>query len=148
MAKQIKRKSSKARPSKQRGRTGPTQSELWDQIRLKVATVFASIPAIKRRPLDRVEPAEFDAISAALVTGLSPKVAYDIAFHLTDWHFEAAFLLAVTWFPERFTQEEMRCNITGFVIHAPNHVAAAAKLAGWPIQDVFGVGAVEKASSD
>ncbi len=29
-----------------------------------------------------------------------------------------------------------------FLIHAPNHIAAAAKLGGFPVSDVFEVGAV------
>jgi hypothetical protein len=33
--------------------------------------------------------------------------------------------------------------LTALLIHAPNHLAAAAKLAGWPVRDVFGVGPLE-----
>jgi hypothetical protein len=30
-------------------------------------------------------------------------------------------------------------------VHAPNHVAAAAKLGGWPIADIFEIGALDAA---
>jgi hypothetical protein len=68
------------------------------------------------------------------------QVACAIAFHLVDWAEDAAFLLAVQLFPERFTKDEIAHGIMMFLIHAPNHVAAAAKLAGHPLQDVFNVG--------
>jgi hypothetical protein len=46
-------------------------------------------------------------------------------------------------FPERFTEEQIRDGIEAFIIHAPNHIAAAAKLRGLPIQDIFTVGALD-----
>jgi hypothetical protein len=33
--------------------------------------------------------------------------------------------------------------IAMFFVHAPNHIASAAKLAGYPDTDVFGVGAID-----
>lgn len=70
--------------------------------------------------------------------------ARDIAFHLFDWTEDAWFIVAVFLFPDRFTAAEIRRGIAWFLIHAPNHIAAAAKLAGWPVTDVFDVGAVGK----
>jgi hypothetical protein len=49
-------------------------------------------------------------------------------------------LVAVQMYPERFTAEEVRAGVQAFLIHAPNHVAAAAHLSGWPLRDVFGIG--------
>jgi hypothetical protein len=71
---------------------------------------------------------------------LPAQVRDDLAFHLSDWKADAAFLLALHLAPERFSREEVKEGIAQFLIHAPNHVAAAAKLGGWPIQDVFGIG--------
>jgi hypothetical protein len=79
-------------------------------------------------------------LARALRTEHADSIARDIAFHLDDWKKDAAFLLAVHLFPERFTAKEIRSGVSGFLIHAPNHIAAAAKLAGWPIKDIFKVG--------
>jgi hypothetical protein len=56
---------------------------------------------------------------------------------------DAAFLLALHLRPEAFTQEEIDDGITNFLVHAPNHVAAAAKIAGHPVTDVFEIGALD-----
>lgn len=66
--------------------------------------------------------------------------AYDIAFHLSDWISDAAFIVAIHLWPEKFTAEEIREGVEGLLIHAPNHLAAAAALAGRPVVDVFGTG--------
>ena len=91
-----------------------------------------------------VEPAAANSVYAGIVTALTQEHgaerSADIAFHLTDWAADAAFLVALQLFPDRFTQDEIREGILGFLIHVPNHVAAAAQLAGWPLRDVFEVG--------
>ncbi len=58
-----------------------------------------------------------------------------IAFHLTDWNAEAAFIVASTSFPGGFTPEEIRDGVEAFLIHAPHHVIAAARLAGHPTEE-------------
>jgi hypothetical protein len=79
-------------------------------------------------------------VEASLRTEFSPEVAKDLAFHLTDWNSDAAFVVALHLFPERFTAEEICAGIRDFLIHAPNQIAAAAALACFPISDIFGVG--------
>jgi hypothetical protein len=74
--------------------------------------------------------------------------ARDIAFHLSDWASNAAFIVATQIFPERFTAAEIVHGVEGFLIHAPNHVAAAAALYGYPIEDIFEVGALRGPSED
>lgn len=54
-----------------------------------------------------------------------------ISFHLIDWHTEAAFLVALALYPERFTDEEIQEGVEAFLIHAPLHVVEAAKSAGF-----------------
>ncbi len=66
--------------------------------------------------------------------------AYDIAFHLSDWSSDAAFIVAVHLYPERFTPEEIREGVEAIIIHAPNHLAAAAALGSHPVEDIFEVG--------
>ena len=75
---------------------------------------------------------------------LPAERAYDLAFHLSDWRADAAFLVALHLAPTRFSSDEVRDGITQFLVHAPNHVAAAAKVAGWPVQDIFGIGALDR----
>ncbi len=83
----------------------------------------------------------------ALAQDFESSISTDIAFHMTDWSTDAAFVTALLLFPERFTAEEIREGITDFLHHVPNHLAAAAKLNGFPIQDLFQVGALENADS-
>ncbi|HLX64939.1 MAG TPA: hypothetical protein VKX17_26960 [Planctomycetota bacterium] len=53
----------------------------------------------------------------------------EISFNLTDWSSDAAFLVALHLFPERFTAEEIRAGVHMFLTHAPHHVAEAARVA-------------------
>ena len=71
------------------------------------------------------------------------ETAYDIGFHLSDWNADAAFIVALHLFPERFTPQQIADGVEQFVIHAPNHIVAAAKLAGYPARDIFKVDALE-----
>jgi pimeloyl-ACP methyl ester carboxylesterase len=105
-------------------------------VRGKVAALFAELVGERTRRLHGIGA----AIAAALEEEFEPQQPADIAFHLTDWGDEAAFILSVQLYPERFTAEEIREGVQSFVIHAPNHIAAAAHLSGWPLRDVFGVG--------
>ena len=82
-------------------------------------------------------------IRKALVTEHPEEIARDIAFHLTDWHSDAAFIVAMLLFPERFTRAQIRDGVQQFAVHAPNHAAAAAKLCGWPVSDIFEIGALD-----
>lgn len=79
-------------------------------------------------------------MSKGLAREFDPAVADDIAFHLSDWVSDAAFLVALHLFPERFSDAKIEESIESFLIHAPNHVAAAAALGGHPIEDIFEVG--------
>ncbi len=72
----------------------------------------------------------------------SDQVAYDITHHLTDWAEDAAFLVALHLYPEKFSEAEIRKGVDMLLVHVPNHLAAAAKLAGEPIEDIFNVNAL------
>jgi hypothetical protein len=60
-----------------------------------------------------------------------------IGFHLVDWQRDAAFIVALTLFPERFTDEEIRREVDSFLWHVPAHVIEAARLAGYPTENIF-----------
>lgn len=98
---------------------------------------------------ERAEQFEVSIASAqryvreALGSEFPPRTASEIAFHMTDWNSDAAFIAALILYPERFTSAEIRSGILNFLIHAPNHLAAAAKLHGYPVDDIFEVGALD-----
>lgn len=78
-----------------------------------------------------------DTIKQALSDEFDAETADRIAFHLVDWNGEAAFLIALLLFPERFAPAEIRDGITSFLIHASNHVAEAARLGGFPVHNII-----------
>ena len=83
---------------------------------------------------DRVEqlrsnayPTEIAArIEAAITETYGKERASEIAFHLCDWIGEAAWLVALHLYPERFSDEEIEDELTSMLNHAPHHLAAAA----------------------
>ncbi len=86
-------------------------------------------------------PSVTDAMEAAICSEFGDR-SQDIAFHLSDWISDGAFLVAVHLFPDQFTREEILEGVSAFLHHAPNHAAAAAALAGNPVYDVFQVGSL------
>ena len=113
-------------------------------VRRKVAAIFSDLVGARA---ERLDGAKFPAAVTSLITEalIGPDStdaqvlhADQIAFHLTDWNSDAAFVVALHLFPERFLPEEVEAGVQMFLIHVPNHVATAAKLAGHPVEDIFG----------
>lgn len=83
-------------------------------------------------------------VDALMADGyLSEAAADEAAFHMTDWVADLADLNRLfakkTWDP--VTANEV---LNDFVVHAPNHLAAAYRiLLGRPLTDVFELGAVK-----
>ena len=121
-------------------------SEDGETFRETVRAIYAERFGAAARMLDLAADEPFCAAVAAAYPHLDVERAYDLAFHLSDWRADAAFLVALSLAPERFTPAEVEAGLTAFLIHAPNHVAAAAKLGGWPVADIFEVGALNAAS--
>ena len=109
-----------------------------DDLRAKVRQLFADGFGDATHALEHV--AEEHLQSAVARTFELTDAALDVAFHLSDWREDAAALLAVSLAPEHFTPEEVEECLVAFLIHAPNHVMAAANLAGFPPSDVFKTG--------
>ena len=107
-------------------------------VRAKVATIFSEL-AGKRANLPSQGLPMIQTMLPVLTSEFSAETAYDIGFHLSDWIEDAAFLVALHLFPERFTREEIDSGIRGALYHIPNHTAAAAALYGVPVEDIFGV---------
>jgi hypothetical protein len=118
-------------------------AEVSEQVETKVRAIFQELAGDRSQHLF----ATTSPAAAQLADAITPNVrgggaaSRDIAFHLSDWSSDAAFLVAVHLYPERFTREEIDAGVEMFLGHAPNHIAAAAKLYGYPVSDVFGIGA-------
>jgi len=112
--------------------------EVMDQV----MAIFREFVGDRAVQLTKAIPDAQSIMRKSLRTEHPEETAQDIAFHLTDWNYDAAFIVALLLFPERFSRAQIRAGVERFVIHAPNHVAAAAKLCGWPIADIFQVGAL------
>lgn len=79
---------------------------------------------------------------------LSPEIAQQVAFHMTDWLDDLRRYAKFCEAPEDFEPEEVNKLLLAFLVHVPNHVAAAAKLyAEYPVSDIFEVGATKCAAS-
>ena len=117
--------------------------DAYDSVRKKVEAIFKELAGDRAVALDGSKlPA---GITSAITTALSGPDAGEkqilhadqIAFHLTDWNSDAAFIVALHLFPERFTPAEIEAAVDMFLIHVPSHVIAAARLAGHPTEDIF-----------
>lgn len=60
-----------------------------------------------------------------------------IGFHLVDWQNDAAFIVALVLFPERFTDQDIREGVDRFLVHVPAHVLEAARLGGYQTENIF-----------
>lgn len=60
-----------------------------------------------------------------------------IGFHTVDWQNEAAFIVALCLYPDRFTDGEIRDGVESLLLHAPAHVLEAARLGGYSTENIF-----------
>ncbi len=90
---------------------------------------------IRQRIIDALSTSEYDYGSDENLRA--------IAFHMTDWTENLKEWVKFCQSPSALSDEEVRRILVGFLVHVPNHVAAASKLAlDKPVQDIFDVGAV------
>ncbi len=69
--------------------------------------------------------------------------ADDIAFHMIDWYKDLDRLVKLFEDPNAVGSEEIERLLMDFLVHVPNHLAAASKLMlGFGVSDVFKVGAI------
>ena len=54
-----------------------------------------------------------------------------IGQNLIDWQGNAAFIVALALYPDRFSNEEIQEGVRDLLLHVPHHVTEAAKLAGY-----------------
>ena len=125
-----------------RGKGAVLMSSPQNDLGAKVVSIFRELVGDRAELLATLQgPAEARAkIKQTMCREYPERTADDIGFHLVDWNGNAAFLVALYLFPERFSPDEVREGIINTLVHAPNHMAAAAKLVGHPISDVFELG--------
>ena len=123
---------------------GISRGNAIDSVRQKVLALFSDLAGVRTTRLGEPGAGETrETLATALSADYPPDKARELAFHLADWHTDAAFILAVHLFPERFTAEELCAGAAMLLVHVPNHLAAAAKLSGNPVSDIFEVGIFE-----
>ena len=75
----------------------------------------------------------------------SDETCRDIVFHMTDWLSDLERWVAFCQNPEAVGDEDVVQRLIAFLLHVPNHLAAASKLAlNVPVTDIFGVGATDE----
>ena len=109
----------------------------YDSVTAKVDAVFRELVGDRAEVLRGSVPARRanDVLGQALVGDLDPLQADQLAFNLIDWNSDAAFLVALILFPERFTPEELQAGVDRFMLHVPAHILAAARIGGYEAKD-------------
>lgn len=127
-----------------------TESTENSDSRAKVTAIFRELVGDRAVRLDasRHNADVIATIAQALSPSPGDRRAHVIAFHLSDWASDAAFIVAAQLFPDRFTPAEIADGVEAFLVHVPNHIAAAAALSRHPIQEIFIVGAVSHSSDE
>src|SRR6185436_15987365 len=95
--------------------------------------------------INRVAIRERIATVARQQGHLADATANDVAFHLTDWLDDLETYARFCAQPGKMSDAEVNRMLIEWLVHVPNHVAAASKLyTGVPVTDVFGVGATSE----
>jgi hypothetical protein len=82
---------------------------------------------------------------AFVASGTKPKIAKDIAFHLTDWDNDLEDMVRLYEHASELSDDDILSIIYRMLAHMPNHLAAAKKLSGMgPIEDVFNLQVCEE----
>jgi hypothetical protein len=110
-----------------------------DALHAKVLAIFAEMVGERAKRLDGciiAEPA-MSIIGDAFATEYDQETAHSIGFHMADWNSDAAFMVAVHLFPDKFTADEIRDGVELFLCHAPNHIREACRITGQYVWESF-----------
>ncbi|HUE70952.1 MAG TPA: hypothetical protein VMP01_08685 [Pirellulaceae bacterium] len=100
-----------------------------DSVCEKVSNLFTELVGDRASRLGpKLSTPAMDAMTAALADEYGWEKAGDVALHMLDWNWDAAFIVALHLFPERFTAEEIQSGLGLFLCHAPNHIREACRL--------------------
>lgn len=81
--------------------------------------------------------------------GLTQQESFDSGFHMTDWIDDLEAFYSFCQNPDSYSDEELDKMLTQFLIHVPNHLAAAAKIyAGQTVSDVFEINLFRDSEDD
>jgi hypothetical protein len=111
------------------------QDDAYDRVSRKVEAIFTELAGVRELQVrgSLRGGAVHSAIASALAVDMTDEAAGNIAFHMVDWSSDAAFVVALHLFPERFTPDEIEAGVGLFLAHAPAHINAAANMMGYPI---------------
>jgi hypothetical protein len=114
-------------------------SDPHDSVGEKVQAIFRELCGDRARQIDGsvLSIRTHDAIAAALAKQYGDEIAAKLGLHMSDWNSDAAFIVALHLFPERFTPEEIEAGVGMFLNHAPNHIAEACRLTGTLVWEDF-----------
>jgi hypothetical protein len=111
----------------------------YDLMRQKVRDIFSELAPDKAKVLggDRLAKNIIFRIKEIYTPEFGARNASTLGMHMSDWNNDAAFIVAMHLYPERFTDEEIRAGIEQFLIHAPNHIRAACQITGQDVWESF-----------
>jgi hypothetical protein len=118
----------------------------YSECRSKVEGIFEELAGQRAEALDpTVHNLVFqEKIMGAFKGDLGEKKARLLGFHLADWNADAAFIVALHLFPERFTKRDIVAGVISFQVSATDHITAASVINGFPIEDPYEVGVIKK----
>jgi hypothetical protein len=104
-----------------------------------VAAIFRELAGDRAREVDAsvLSVRTHDAIAAALAERYGDDTAAKVGLHMSDWSADAAFVVALHLFPERFTPDEIDAGMGMFLCHAPNHIREACRLTNTYVWENF-----------
>jgi hypothetical protein len=69
-------------------------------------------------------------VKQAFAPEMDSEKAEELGFNMADWGSDAAFIIALHLFPERFTAGEIRAATSALASHLPYHVTNVAEALG------------------
>jgi hypothetical protein len=100
-------------------------------------------------PLDRLRIRQAIEKAIQRETEFSESVVGDVAFHMTDWLEDLDVYYKFCEDPDNPSSKKIHELLIRFLVHVPNHIAAASKLfLDIPVTDIFGVGATTVSEKD
>ncbi|MDB5320351.1 MAG: hypothetical protein JWN40_1982 [Phycisphaerales bacterium] len=100
-----------------------------ERVTAKTQAIFAELVQDRAFSLQGFPQGIYSVVASALQKRYGEERARQLAFHMIDWNEDAAFIVALLLYPERFSKDEVCAGIEGFLIHAPNHITAASTIA-------------------
>ena len=102
--------------------------------RAKTSEVLGpALSGLSERALHKRQRVARNAIRLALGKSHGSSDAGEIAFHLSEWFEQAAFLVALQLDPKRFSRAEVEASVSDVLAYVLDHIWEAARVAGYPL---------------